>query len=294
MNNRIAPSKINDEDEINLLYIVYNTLTLIKKNVPILLGIILLSVFIGIFQYFKTEPLYKTRLIADSFVLPNTEIINIVETWQGLINKGDYSTLAGKLKLGEATVKKILSLEAQNTGTGKTEQSIDSKNENSFVINASVTDVQIIDSLEIAIISALESNEYVMKRVAIRKENSEALKKRIASEIADLDTIKQSVRNLLEIGRPASGTFITNPTDVNVRIIELYEKILELESTIQLSEDIQVIESFTKTTRPDGPKLLPYLIYGFTSGCVLAGCFIIFRAININYKNYLNSSVFNS
>lgn len=291
MKNR---ANIANEDEIDLLGLLNALVRLIKKNRYIIIGIIILSILVSFILYWMTAPFYRTRMIADSGTLPNTEIINIVDSWQNLINKGDYITFADKLNLDINTVSKVGKLKAQDTGTDNTELTPGNKNENSFMISAVVTDVQILDSLESAIINALESNEFVKRRSAIKKQNLESLRKKIATEIADLDSVKLAVRGLLNNGGPASGTFLTSPTEVNLRIVELYERILNIETSIKLSEDIQVIESFTKSTQPDGPTLIPYIFYGVISGLVLAVLFVAVRVISDKIKAYSESSIYSS
>jgi hypothetical protein len=69
----------------------------------------------------------------------------------------------------------------------------------------------------------------------------------------------------------------------------LYERILNLETSIRLSEDIQVIENFTKTTQPDGPKMRPYLVNGFIIGCILSVLFIVVKLIAKKMKVYPTS-----
>jgi hypothetical protein len=224
-------------------------------------------------------------MIADSGTLPNTETVNIIDYWQTLINKGDYVALASKLNLSVDAIKKINKIEAEDSQIGAMEAA-KNKDVNSFMISAVVTDVQILDSLENAIVYALENNEYVKKRAAIRRQNLESLKNKITAEIAALESVKVSVKELLDKDRTTSGTILSSPSEVNLQIVSLYERILNLETDIKLSEDIQVIENFTKTTKPDGPDLRPYLAYGFVVGCLLSVVFITLMLLRRKFKNY--------
>jgi hypothetical protein len=54
-----------------------------------------------------------------------------------------------------------------------------------------------------------------------------------------------------------------------------------------------VIENFTKSTKPDGPMLMPYILGGFIAGCVLAGLFITLKVISNKVKAY-SSSIYSS
>jgi hypothetical protein len=274
------------DDEIDLLNLISSLASLIKKYVYVITVIIALSTLIGFVLFKRTTPYFKAQMIADSGTLPNKEVINIVEYWQTLIGKGDYVTLAAKLNLSVAAINKINKIEAEDTQNGEIQAT---KNENSFMISTIVTDVQILDSLESAIVYALENNEYVKKRSAIKRQNLESLKNKISAEVIALDSVKNSVKQFLSKDRPASGTFFTSPSEVNLQIVALYERILDLETSIKLSEDIQVIENFTKTTKPDGPDLMPYLTYGFIIGCLLSIIFIIYKLLINKFKYYAST-----
>jgi hypothetical protein len=138
----------------------------------------------------------------------------------------------------------------------------------------------------------LENNEYVKKRSVIKKQNLQALKNKITAEITALDSVKLSVQDLLSNERTAQGTFLTSPSEVNLQIVTLYERILDIETAIKLSGDIQIIENFTKTTKPDGPLLRPYLIRSIIIGCVLSALFIVVKLINKKLKDFSTSKTY--
>lgn len=281
------------DDEIDLLSLFSSLFTLIRKNIYIIAAIIAISISIGYFFYKRANPYFKAQMIADSSILPNTEIVNIIDYWQTLINKGDYVTLAGKLNLSVESASYMSEIKAEDTQPGSTDPT-KSKNENSFMISVVVSDVQILDSLENGIVQALENNEYVKKRSVIRRQNLESLKNKILAEITALDSVKTSVKGLLNNGRTASGTFLTSPSEVNLQIVSLYERILNLETSLKLGEDIQIIAHFTKTTKPDGPKMNSYILYGLVIGCFLSFLFLAWQLIKSKLTKYSASKVYNT
>jgi molybdopterin converting factor small subunit len=281
------------DDEIDLLSLFSSLFTLIKKNIYILVAIIVISMSIGYIFYKRANPYFKAQMIADSSILPNTEIVNIIDYWQTLINKGDYVTLAGKLNLSLESASHMSEIKAEDTQPGSTDPT-KSKNENSFMISVVVSDVKVLDSLENGIVNALENNEYVKRRSTIRRQNLESLKTKIIAEIVALDSVKTSVKGLLNNGRSASGTFLTSPSEVNLQIVSLYERILDLETSLKLGDDIQIIAHFTKTTKPDGPKVKSYIIYGFVVGCLLSILLLAWKLINSKLKAYSASKVYNA
>lgn len=260
------------EDEIDLIALLNNLVDLVKKYVWVIVFCVGLGSIAGIWLFYSTPKYFKSQLIAESSTLPNSWVENIVESWQVLLDKGEYGVLATILKVNEEVIKKVQTLEAKATVSSL--QQPENEEKGSFTIEARVTDYRILDTLQAAIVNTLESNEYVRKRAAIRKENLQLLKKKIENELTYLDSAKSSVKDLLKGKSASSNTFLTDPTSVNIQIIELYEKILDLEIKIRLSDDIQVIQGFTISGSPDGPLALPYIVEGAVIGLVVA-CFII-------------------
>jgi hypothetical protein len=276
-----------DDDEIDLIELILRAALFIKKHLVLFITLIVVGIAIGVLLYLKTPKYYEARMIATSGVLSNVEVINIVESWQVHINKGDYSILANKLGLSTPTVQKLQFIEAENTGKPEQKAAGQEQKVESFTISVQVVDVKILDSLQLGIVKFLENNEYVRRRSALKKVNLEHLKSRIDREIASLDSIKASLSNLLSNGRPTSGTFLTDPTNVNLRIIEFYERALEIDTAIKLINDVQVIEDFTRSDTPDGPKLIKYIGIGALVGFLLCS-FVIF-IIFINNKLSVHS-----
>lgn len=252
------------EEEIDFTSIIKNIFFFFKKQFKMLIVFFITGIIIGTAIYYFLPRTYKSRLIADSGTLPNSDVINIIESWQTLLAKGDFQRLSVVLNMDSAQVSKIKRIEASNTLEANQVPASDRENQNSFKIEIIVSDPEILPELQGKIINALENNEFIKKRVAIRKENFEALKKKIVDEITDLESVKNSVKELLKSKVTTGSTFLTDPANINLQIVSLYERVLTIDASIKLLDDIQVIEPFSISSKPDNPKLIVCLAIGIS------------------------------
>ncbi len=222
----------------------------------------------GLLAYYLLPPAYKTSMIADSRVLGSPEIISMVDSWDNLLRKKEYEALATKLKLSSSILTKVKSLEAELNNKSL---SGSDPNNGPFVINAVVTDNSILDTLEQAIVSNIQSNEYVKRRINRELRNLDSLKKQIEYQIADLNEVKTSVRKLLQPGeRVTTNAFVADPGSISVQILSLFAQKQGIEDRIQFIDEIQVIDGFTKYNKPDSPKRLVCLALGAALGLLLS------------------------
>lgn len=276
-------NKFVKDGEIDLFGVLVTIIDLIKKNI-FLIGIcIVIGIVSGVGFYLIRKPIYSSSMIAVSNTLPFIELNNIVDSWQTMIKKGDYDLLAQSLDMNFNSARKLTKIQAENIGKAE-------GGGNSFIIAVEVLNNNVLDSLQNAIVSSLENNEYAQKRALIKEENLKLLKNKIQAEIEDLDSVRASIKELLKEGERSSNKFLADPGTINLQIVGLYEKMLSLDASIKLIKDIQIIKSFTKSKKPDGPRLMIFLIAGILLGLSMAFIIIVIRII----KNKLRERSINS
>lgn len=254
------------EEEIDFTSLLRNIFLFLKRRFKILVIFFVLGLILGVAMYYFLPRTYKSRLIADSGTLPNADVINIIESWQNLVLKGDFQRLALTLNMDYAQASKIRGIEAFNTLKDNQPLQSNEEKQNSFIIEIVVSDPNILTDFQGHLISALENNEFIKKRVAIKKENFLALKQKILGEITDLEGVKSSVQQLLKNGSSTASTFLSDPANINLQIVSLYERVLTIDASIRLLDDIQVIEPFTVSSKPDNPKVVVCLGIGMALG----------------------------
>lgn len=286
--NKESRSLSLKDDEIDVIAILAGMIKIIKQNLKLLFACIFLGTFLGLIQYYFTPRIYSTKLIAISNTLPNPEIINIVQSWQNMIYKSDFDALARELNMPVRSVENISKIKAENTGNPNPETGEDG----SFTIAVEVLDNNILDSLQTSIVGSLQNNEFAKKRVELKKQNFESLKKKINTEIAELEEMKSSIKKLLEEGSTSKSNFLTDPANINLQLITLYERILNLNTSIELSDDIQIINGFTRFNRPDVPRMIIFLIGGVGLGLFIGFVIIGIKVINNKLKERATNPIY--
>jgi hypothetical protein len=265
---QVKYSKQLEQEEIDLVETGRKIVLIIQAHRALFLFSLIAGLLGGLLAYYLLPPAYKTSMIADSRVLGSPEIISMVDSWDNLLRKKEYEALATKLKLSSSILTKVKSLEAELNNKSL---SGSDPNNGPFVINAVVTDNSILDTLEQAIVSNIQSNEYVKRRINRELRNLDSLKKQIEYQIADLNEVKTSVRKLLQPGeRVTTNAFVADPGSISVQILSLFAQKQGIEDRIQFIDEIQVIDGFTKYNKPDSPKRLVCLALGAALGLLLS------------------------
>lgn len=247
---------------MNLILLLKQFLRTVRQYGVLFLVITLAGAGCGYAFYRIQKPVYKSRMLANSQLLQNAEVVGIVESWGELLNTGERSLLAERLGVSPQTISKLYGIEAKdNKGAGTTD---------GFSIEVLVGDNAILNNLQKAIVSSLEQNPFVRKRVSLKKRTLELIKEETAKEIAALERSRQAVQTLIESGGRSSGAFLVDPGNINLQIIQLREKLFNTDEAIALIDDFQVIEGFTVSNAPESPKLARSLLIGTLLGAIIA------------------------
>ncbi len=269
------PSRI-ESDEVDLMQVVQSGVRYVKSYWTLFLLSVTLGTLGGLAAYHLLPPTYRVTMIADSRILSSMEVMSIVESWQELINKKEWRTLAQRLHVSDAVAGQVGKLEAELVNQKLVGSSPD---DDPFLITAYVKDNRILEDLQAGIIYSLQDNRYVRERVAFKKQNFDSLRREINSQIADLNGLKGSLRQLVEKGGGNAGAFLTDPASINEIIVDLYEKRLSIDENLRFIDDIQVIAGFTRFDKPDSPKLSICLVVGFAAGLLFAIALVAVRGV---------------
>ena len=269
------PTRI-ENDEVDLLLALRSGIRYVKSYWTLFLLSVTLGTLGGLAAYYLLPPTYRVTMIADSRMLSSVEVVSIVESWQELIKKKERGALARRLHVSEAVISQVGRLEADLINQKMVGSNPD---DDPFIITANVKDTRVLDDLQAGIIYYLENNKYVKDRVAVKKQNLDSLRHQVNRQIDDLNSLKGSLRRLVENGGNGSGTFLTDPASVNEMIVNLYEKRLGIDENLRFIDDIQVIEGFTRFDKPDSPKLSICLVVGFAAGLLIAIGIVAVRGV---------------
>ncbi len=252
----------------------------IRKKIVFLFVFSILGAALGVGLTFVSKPTYISTLTVSSTTLNNQYCFDMINTLNLLIKDKVPELLAQELKIEIGSAKEIQKIEFLNYNN-KVPKIFDDKDTvalvKPFKIKAYVSSPSVFDTLQKALVNYLENNEYALKRKEIKKENIKLMQKKLIGDIRQLDSLKLVIASNLSPRGTSNGFVFGQPIDpINIfkEGINLFQDNLNLNSSLILSENIQVIQYFTPRKKPDSPKLFTNIvIYGagtFILGLIMA------------------------
>ncbi len=266
-------------DDIDLLLLFERILIFFRKYKWTFLIASVLGLASGIFVYCVLPTIYGSRLVAHSFLLTNQEHIKIIENWNDLLRKKEYSELSASLNCPQNLLTRVKKIKADEI-----QKVFSTTNPNGFVIEVNVTDNAILDDLQKAIVYGLENSQYVNQRLSSRRSNLEELIEKTTAEMGKLDSTKKTVEDIIEGKGRSSSPLIIGGATINNQLIDMNEKLLSYKDELKFIAAIQIFQGFSKFDKPIGPHLIPWLIIGLLFFLSLAFLFSFLHSINSKLK----------
>ena len=264
MNTTTGKNTLPSED-IDLLSLIERIVLFLRKYKWTYLVAILVGTGLGFATYLQKPKVYKSRLILHSFTLSNLDYIQVISNWNSLLQSGENEVLASSLGLPPETVGKVeqmKGIEIQKVFTPN--------NPHGFYVDVFVTDNEILDDLQAGILRGLGNVDFIKKEVTIKKENLQKLIRDVGTELGKLDSTKSKIESMLNSRGGQTSSMIVDISGLNKQRIELNEKLLAYQKDIQFTTAVQVLQGFSKFSKPAGPRLSVWLGLGFIAGLVVA------------------------
>jgi hypothetical protein len=256
MNAEIKNQAVPSED-IDLFLLIERSILFFRKYRWVFIIAILLGISSGIFFFASIPKTYKSRMIVHSYMLTNQEEIQIINNWNELLKKKEYNALSTAFHCDENLLSKVKQIKAREI-----QQVFSPINPNGFTIDVLVTDNAILDELQNRLIYGFENNAYIKKRLDVKKAEYKELIEKTSAEIQKLDSTKRIVENIIGGKGSSSSSLIIDGSSVNRQLIEMNEKLLSFKEGLEFSNAVQVLQNFEKFRKPEGPKLIPWLVMG--------------------------------
>jgi hypothetical protein len=268
------PRRETTTENIDLLVLAERSLLFFGRYRWLFIIAILLGLTTGFIFYRIIPKTYKSRLIVHSYFLPNPEHIQIVRAWNQQLSENEVSVLAEMLN----TDKKILS-RVKWIKANEIQQVFSQQNPNGFVVDVLVTDTSILDEMQVALVFGFENNPYIKERLGFRRVALQELVDKTRQEIKKLDSTKKKLEGIIGGTERISAPVLIDASSVNTQLIEMNEKLMGLEENLKYTNAVQVLQGFTKFSKPDGPKLIPWLIMGLLGFLAIAYVIALFISI---------------
>lgn len=271
-----------NNDEIDLGQLAIRIIKLGTKYRILITLCTLLGAIAGYAYYKLVNPIYSSSMMLQSDILTEAYSETLTENLKKLIDEKNTYSLSKKLSIEEVQASqlvdiKVESVEGSPGAEGTTENFI-------FLISVETKDNSILSNLETGIISFLENNEFVKKRIDLRKIRLKALIDQMDSEGLELDSLKDLINTKL-INGDRNNLVLLDPSNVYEQAIKTYKEELIYQERLALIESIQLIEGFTAFNKPLRPRLILSLAVGLFTVLILAFAFICFRETRLYLKS---------
>jgi LPS O-antigen subunit length determinant protein (WzzB/FepE family) len=270
-------------DDLDLLQIIQKLINFFLRFGFFLLVFLALGIFLALFLYKITPKQYESKLIVRSNILTNEEEIEVIQNWNDLMKKGDYSAVSSILNCNPNILKKV-----RNITATQIQKLYIQNNPNGVVIDVFVTDTSILTYLQNALLYGLSNSSYVQERISIKRENLNDLISKIKIEISKLDSTKTNVQNIIINNKKESSNLLIDVSNINGQWMVLVEKLHGYQEELKFINAFQILQNFDKPSKPEKPKLSYYLFFGLIGGGFIGYLIALFKIIH--EKLYLQKS----
>jgi hypothetical protein len=273
-------------DDIDLINIVERAFPFFRRYRIALIIATVVGIALGCFRYYTSGKIYKSRLILHSSFLTNLEEIEIINYWNELLKRNEYSALAQSFNCDENMLHDVVSIEAseilKNYSAG---------NPNGFYIDARIKDNAVLPGLQKALVYGLNNTEYVKQRLSLRKKDVETLIDKVTAEIQKLDSVKKNIETVITSREKNATSFMLDIPGVNKEFIDMNEKLLSYREELQFSSSgIQVLQSFVPLNTPVSISLKVMILLGILFCLFIAFILTIIHSVSERLKKRASSN----
>ncbi|MEJ0034131.1 MAG: hypothetical protein WDO15_29075 [Bacteroidota bacterium] len=279
--------------------------------------IILGSILLGVtFTFFIRKNYYESKMILSSDYLNKRLAESTIDKLDALSREEDKRGLSKTLGLADSLARNIISFDVrpfvdekdvidtevlkEQLRAAKTDnpaviaqilERIEIENRHAFEITVRTLTPSVIPNLQEAIVGYFKRNPYIAKRIDINKENLVLKKKKLATDIAKLDSLKSAIyESYRQTGdsRGLNTVFVTdkpgtNTVDVYNKDLSIYSEYQDVTRDLYLQKDFEIVDGFTEFSEPASPSLAVMLAYSILIGILVAYFDVALR----NFNTYL-------
>jgi hypothetical protein len=255
------------------------------------IGIIILGLVLGaLYSEVLKKDYYKSSMVLSCDYL-NTQILkNTIDKFNLLAAEKGIEGIQGVLNVDSVTARNIQKFEFKpfvseddvvemevlreqlNNVTGEKRELVDKvidrlqiENKNAYEISVYVYDPSIVKPMEKALVDYFRNSSYIKRRIEINGTNLKQRKAKLESELRKLDSLKivlfQNYQALSQKSRGSNNVVVggeeglTNPLDVFTRDLDLHEELQDVERSLYLTPDFELVEGFTSFQEPESASL---------------------------------------
>jgi hypothetical protein len=267
-------------EEIDLFYMfrpVYRRTTrhfaALKANLLLFIGIVVVFCIIGFCLRYIVPRRYETEGVFGTRFLPAKYCALMI----GELDRHTGEPLVGeRLHIGNDVAGNITSLELLPMA-----EKLDVRDSvlQGFILRIWLKNVDQLDSIQKALIGYFENNDFALRQKTERNAGLTALRDGLDRQIRSLDSITPIVNSSVLPHNTGQGMVLWQPVDpvsvYRARDSFLIQRI-RVESELTRTDNIEVVQSFSRLSKPNFPKLGVLFLWVAGGGLLLALIFTPF------------------
>jgi hypothetical protein len=240
-----------------------------------------MALLFGIYKLSK--PYFRSGLIVSHTRVDNDNCREMISNLANSIDGYDNPGLTRLLKLHPEDAKLIRKILYRSLNDGLARRYADSVHVLlPFKVEAEVYERGVLDTLESAIMSYLENNEYAKRRKEVDRVTIAKTDEWLVSEMIEIDSLKRVVNQSLIPRSSGNGIIFGEPLDpvlVYRRAMELFDRRIEIEKQKRLNNSFEIAVTFNRTPKRADTSVVVYLAIGWVLG-YLTGLILLIRREN--------------
>lgn len=244
-----------ESDEIDLIEVVKNVIRFFKKSKFYILTFIAIGAILGFLYNWQKKPIYTAKITVASAYLKKSDFNIIIQKLNNQIQYKDYKNLTEQLNLDSALISQINKFEIIE----KDDKEVNESALKEFIINMSVHDNSIIDTMNESLYNYIKNSEILKLKSQTTIAKYTKLSSKIDEEIAQLELLKIKTISLLN---NESKFFISNFGSINETVVKLYEQNLILKERLEQNVDFMILEKFNIPNLPSNKNALKFSLIG--------------------------------
>lgn len=264
-------------NEIDIKDLFFQFAFIIKREIKLIIILLIAGMIVGISYAFFSKKVYESKMVLHSGLLSFAFTSEILDNLNLLILEKNDQALSETLKIPLESAQKLVRFEVKSLIEDKFNP-LKEVEKNTLVIKVRTLDRGQFPQIQDALINYFENNAFVKIRIEQKRELYREMIKKVNSEIADLQELKNKLYKG-EYLQNMKGNLMFDPTTVNSKIIELSRENINTQHGLILADNIQVINGFTAVVQPVWPRKSILAVLGGALGIALALSIIFIKIV---------------
>jgi hypothetical protein len=260
----------------NVLKALFGTIFIIgmaiRRNMGIFLLVIACSLIIGYSYFLITPRVYKYDMVVEYNSLSRKAYVQIFNELNTISGKGGDSALSAELNLGKHVTSNIISFGVQGVDGQLPVNDTSSRPEGLLKVSVSLKTSTRPDELQNAVLNYVNTRPYLKKMKAAQNEVYKMKMDFVNSELAKLDTLKDTYNRFIGSGRIATTLYNNafNPADIYTRSGELMVQKADLINWLSTKDHaVTAVDGFKQINYPTSASMSGHFIIAGVAGILI-------------------------